>query len=108
MDKNTDKYTDKDMDKNTDKDKDTDMDMNMNMVKDVDMELELEVEYFCKISIRRYNPYSTVWTIWDTARRKFQWRYKLVASLHDENNSCCRWNCSPNDVLAELEILVLG
>jgi hypothetical protein len=69
---------------------------------------KISIRRFCKISIRRFNPYGAVWTIWDTPRREFQWRYKLVVSLHDENNSYRRWNCSPNDVLAKLETLVWG
>jgi hypothetical protein len=103
-DKDTDKDTDKetDMDKNTDQDTDTDTDVGM----DLDMDFELKLEYFCKISIRCYSPYRAIWTIWDTPRRKFQRRYKLVVLLHNENNSYCLWNCFLNDVLADLEILL--
>jgi hypothetical protein len=50
-----------------------------------------------------------------TSQRKFQQRYKLEASLPNENydmiilkNSFRYWDFSPNDVLAELEISVWG
>ncbi len=61
------------------------------------------------------SPYSDIQITCNTAQRKFQHRYKLVAPLPDKNYdmqsfdiSQCHWNCSPNDVLVELEIQVWG
>ncbi len=77
MDKDTDKYTEKDpdMDKDTNKDTDTDK----------------ELEYFCYISIRCYSPYSDVWITRDTLQRKFQQRCKLVSPLPNENYDMQIW-----------------
>ncbi len=76
----------------------------MDIDKDTDMELLL--------SIRRY---SAVWISCDTSWRKFQQRYKLVATLPNKNydmlifkNSYRHWDFFPNDVLAELEISLWG
>ncbi len=113
MDKDND--MDKDTDKGTNKHTDTDMDMDTDKDMDKDTDTDMELEFFCKTSIRRYSCYSSVWITCDTSWRKFPWYYtcKLVVPPPDENydmhifkNLCRRWNCSPNDVLAELEISV--
>ncbi len=53
---------------------------------------------------------SPIWIIFNTSQRNFQRRYKLVVPLRDENydmqifkNSYGRWNCSPNNVFAEMK-----
>ncbi len=55
-----------DMDRYMEKDNDKD--------KDIDTHWELELEYFCKIYLWRYIPYSTIWITCNTSRRKFQRR----------------------------------
>jgi hypothetical protein len=103
---------DMDTDMETDKDRDTDRDMDM----DTDMEMDLGKETnngdVCIRSICRNSPYSTVWITYHN-----QPRYTvctLVVRLPNESNDmlifrhlyCC-WDCSPNDVLAELQMSVM-
>jgi hypothetical protein len=72
---------------------------------DMDTDFKLELELFYKISIQRHSPYRSVWTTLDVPRCKFWRRYELVASLPDDY---FHTTCSPNDLLAELEISVWG
>jgi hypothetical protein len=41
---------------------------------------------FAKYFIRRNCPYSAIWNASELSRCNFQWRYILVASIHNENN----------------------
>jgi hypothetical protein len=94
-----DKDTDKDMDKNMDKN----LDKNRDKVKDTDIDLDMDLEFFCNISIWPYILYPHL-DFLEHTWRKFLQRYLLLALLSSENYSYHRWICSPNNVLAELEI----
>jgi hypothetical protein len=68
---------------------------------------------FAKYFIQRNCPNNAIWNDSEILRHNFQWRYILVAPLHNETNDMKIyknpyrfWNSFPNDVLAELEISV--
>jgi hypothetical protein len=63
---------------------------------------------FVKYVIRRNCPYSAIWNASEIARRYFQGCHILVAPLQYGKKSYRCWNRFPNDVLAELEISILG
>ncbi len=76
-----------------DKHKDTDTDM--------DMDMELELEYLQDIFTVLVSIVPSGLPVTHHGASLNSAINKLVVSLYDENNLCCRWNCSPNDVYAE-------
>jgi hypothetical protein len=100
-----------------------DMETKTNMETEMDMEMETNNtrkrtwtwnwRTFAKYFIRRNCPNSAIWNASEISRRNFQWRFILVAALHNGNNymqilknSYRFWNSFPNDVFAELKISV--
>jgi hypothetical protein len=78
----------------------------MDMATETDIDMELAK--FCLVF-----PNSAIWNASEISRRNFQWRYILLAPLHNGNNdmkvlqnSYRFWKSFPNDVLTELEISV--
>jgi hypothetical protein len=77
------------------------------MATETDMDMELTT--FAKYFVRRNYPNSAIWNASDISRCNFQWRYILVAPLHNGKNdmkilknSYRFWNSFPNDVLARI------
>jgi hypothetical protein len=108
-----------------------DMETETNIETETDMETEKETDNtrkwtwpwkrtwtwhwrtFAKYFILRNCPNSAIWNATEISWRNFQWRYILVAPLHNGNNDMKIfknlyrfWNSFPNYVLAELKISV--